>query len=67
MEEDKCNVDDATSSFMGQELALDHRHDGKWQCEENCENLESDQFWECLIDIASVAKAQSEVLERNPD
>ncbi len=67
MEEDKRDVDDTTSSFMRQELALNHRHDRKWQCEENCENLESDQLWKCLIDIASVTKAQSEVLERHPN
>ncbi len=67
MEEDKSDVDDATSSFMGQELSLDHRYNCKRQCEENCKNLESDQFWERLIDVAPVAKAQSEVLERHPN
>jgi len=67
LEEDKSTVDEAAAALMRQVLLLSEWHDGEWQREEDCENLERDQLRECLIDITAVAEAQTEILDREPD
>jgi hypothetical protein len=67
LKEDKSDVDKATGSLMGQIIVLDHRQDCERQGEEDSENLKGYQLWESLVYIASIAKAQSEVLQKNPN
>lgn len=51
---------------MWQEERLCHRQDAEGQREENGEDLEGNQLGEGLVDVARVAKAQSEVFDRDP-
>ena len=47
-------------------LSRDQRQDAEGQSEENGENLEGDELRERFLDVASVAKADSKELDRQP-
>ena len=47
-------------------MSRDQRQDAEGQSEENGENLEGDELRERFLDVASVAKADSKELDRQP-
>ena len=51
---------------MRQKLVLSQGEESQWYSKENTDDLEGDQLWESLINIALVPKPQPEILKWNP-
>ena len=66
LEEDEATVHQAARALVRQKLFLGQWHHGEGEREEDGEDLEGDEFGERFVDVASVAKAHSEVFDWEP-